>query len=263
VTGPSLEQLVARRDELGVAITVCIPAFDEAATVGPVVQTVVTELSDRRGLVGEVLVVDDGSRDDTAHVAKRAGASVVVLPDNVGKGGAMAAGLSEATGDLVVFLDADVTNYSAHFVTQLVAPLLMEGPDGPIRLVKGYYTRYLGTSEGEGGRVTELTAKPLLYHLFPELRFVRQPLAGETAGWVVDLRTVGLDSGYRVEISLLLDFWRRFGAASIAQVDLGQRLHRNRPLAQLARQAQEIAGSILTRAGAPVWPEASDSDQAG
>lgn len=239
-------------------VTVCIPAHDEAATVGAVVEAV------RRahlravggsGLVDEVVVVDDGSADGTADAARAAGATVVRRPHG-GKGSAMRAGLEASTGDLLVFLDADVENTTGAFVTGLLGPLLA---GDEVALVKACYERPLGKASTGGGRVTELMARPLLEVLFPDLAGVRQPLAGESAAprWVLD--KVELEPGYGVELGLLVDVARRFGVGALAQVDLGVRAHRNRSLDELRPQAVEVLRAALARAGPGASPTRPDA----
>ena len=234
----------------GRRVSVCIPARDEEATVGAVVQKVSAALTASGGgvdLVDEIIVVDDGSTDATAARARRAGARVVAGGPG-GKGEAMAAGLAACDGDLVCFLDADVENFGPHFVTGLLGPLLC---DDDVMLVKGFYDRPLDGRPGEGGRVTELVARPLIDLLFPHLAVVRQPLAGETAAPRSVLEKVGFAPGYGVELALLVDVADRFGIDAVAQVDLGVRIHRNRPLAELRRSATDVAAAALARAQIP------------
>jgi glucosyl-3-phosphoglycerate synthase len=164
-----------------------------------------------------------------------------------GKGEAMRTGLSATDGDLIVFLDADVSNFAPHFVTGMLGPLLVRED---ILLVKGFYERPLHGQRNGGGRVTELVARPAIDLLFPHLAPVRQPLAGESAAPRAVLEKVGLASGYGVEMGLLIDVAERFGVESIAQVDLGVRIHRNRPLAELRHQATDVLHAALIRAGA-------------
>ncbi len=165
----------------------------------------------------------------------------------------MRVALDASVGDLIVFVDADVTNFAPHFVTGLLGPLLL---DDTTTLVKGFYERPLHDAPAGGGRVTELMARPVLDVLFPDLSGVRQPLAGETAAprWV--LEGCGLADGYAVEIGLLIDVAARYGAGTIAQVDLGTRVHRNRPLSELRPQATDILRTALARAG--ISPSPSD-----
>ena len=155
----------------------------------------------------------------------------------------MAEAVRAATGDIVVFADADVCNFDLHFVTDLLAPLVV---DERLVLVKGTYRRP-GNGSAGGGRVTELLARPLLRRLVPELAFVRQPLAGEVAVRREALDVLVLEPGYGVEIGMLIDVARRFGPAAIVQVDLGVRVHRNRALADLSGQADDVLAAVLTR----------------
>jgi glucosyl-3-phosphoglycerate synthase len=236
------------RAKAGRTVSVCIPARNEAGTIGPIVRTIVAEITAAGGgvpLVDEVLVVDDGSTDGTGAIALGAGARVVTGDTTSGgKGQAMRVALREAEGDLIAFIDGDVTNFASHFVTGLLGPLLTD--DGTT-VVKGYYERPLhGTLDG-GGRVTELMARPVIDLLFPALAVVRQPLAGETAAprWVFDKCT--LADGYAVELALLIDVASHFGVETIAQVDLGVRVHRNRPLSELRPQATDILAAALAR----------------
>jgi glucosyl-3-phosphoglycerate synthase len=247
------------RVKRGRRVTVCLPARDEEATVGRIVGVIRRELFDHVGLVDEILVVDDGSADGTSAAARSAGARVVatsaILPEHGpsrGKGDAMWRGLHEAEGDIVVFCDADVRNFGPRFVVGLLGPLLTD--DG-LGLVKGFYERPLDGRPGEGGRVTELVARPLLSLLFPGLTTVVQPLAGECAGRRDVLEAVPFVDGYGVEMGLLVDVTRRFGVDAIGQVDLGTRVHRNRPLGDLAEQSMAILQTALDRAGVDRGPD--------
>jgi glucosyl-3-phosphoglycerate synthase len=244
---PTSRVLGAKGDRL---VSVCIPARDEGSTVGSVVRAVVQPFLARaggNGLVDEVIVLDDGSEDDTAEQARDAGARVVPGRPGGGSGGkgqAMAAALEAAVGDVIVFLDADVANTTPAFVTGMLGPLLLFDH---VALVKGFYTRPLHDDPTGGGRVTELVARPVLELLFPELSGVRQPLAGETAAhrWVFE--KVGFADGYGVELGLLIDVAAHLGPESLAQVDLGQRIHRNRPLHELRPQAVDVLRAALER----------------
>ena len=163
----------------------------------------------------------------------------------------MALALDETDAELLVFLDADVENFAPHYVTGLLGPLLVEpGPGQPdVALVKGFYERPLHGEKGAGGRVTELVARPVIDLLFPASSGVRQPLAGETAAPRTVLDKTGLAPGYGVELALLIDVAEQFGVEQVAQVDLGVRIHRNRPLAELRPQATDVLGAALRRAG--------------
>lgn len=221
-------------------IAVVIPAKNEADTVGAVLDAV----GHYPEFVDELVVINDHSNDDTTTVADHHGAKVIDLEGRGGKGEAMRAGLAATSSELVVFLDADVLNTTPEFVPRLVQPLL-ERAD--IQLVKGYYERPLHNMPTGGGRVNELAARPILSLLYPGLGEIRQPLAGETAGRRSALESITLESAYGVEIALLIDIARGFGVHSLAQVDLGVRRHRNRPLEELRPMAVDVLRAALGR----------------
>jgi glucosyl-3-phosphoglycerate synthase len=238
----------------GRRVSVCLPAKDEAATIGPIIDVVRSRLMHDHPLVDELVVIDDGSVDGTAAVATAAGADVVTASDILpefgtegGKGQAMWKGLHVTTGEIVAFCDSDVTNFGPEFVTGTVGPLLMREDVG---FVKAFYARPFDGREGEGGRVTELVARPLISLLFPHLASLVQPLAGECAGRREALEEVPFVNGYGVDLGLLIDLSERFGAGSIVQCDLGRRVHRNRPLSELSLQAMAIMQMALSRVGA-------------
>ena len=237
----------------GRTVSVCIPCRDEAGTIGALVRAVRQELIDVADpLVDELVVVDDRSTDGTAAVASRAGARVVPIEEvhaehgiGWGKGNALWAGLRATTGDVVVWLDGDLTSFAADWVVRLAVPLL---EDPSIALVKAHAHR--PTTMGGGGRTTELVARPLISLYFPELANLHQPLAGEYAVRRTVVEELPFVTGWGVEMALLVDIARAYGAAAIAQVDVGVREHRHRPLESLAAQAAEVAATTLMRAGA-------------
>jgi len=234
----------------GRSISVVIPARNEAATIAAVVDAVRLPhlaAAGGSGLVDDLVVVDDGSSDDTGALAEAAGAVVHRTAGSGGKGQAMAEGLRACRGELVVFLDGDVENTHAGYLPALVGPLL-ERPE--VVFVKGYYDRPLAGSVTGGGRVTELVARPVLDLLYPDLSAVLQPLAGETAAWRTTLEEIGFDDDYGVEMGLLLDVAARHGVGAIAQVDLGVRIHRNRPIEELRPMARDVLEAAFRRSGA-------------
>lgn len=245
----------------GTRVSVCLPARDEGGTVGRIVADVRRGLVDEIGLVDELLVLDDHSTDDTAAVAAAAGARVVqvddVLPDQgpgAGKGEALWKSVAAATGDLVVWCDADITDFGTRFVVGLVGPLLLR-PD--IDFVKGFYDRPVDGSAHGGGRVTELMARPVIATMFPHLASVVQPLSGEYAGRRSLLERLPFVEGYGVDLGLLVDVAELRGTEAIAQVDLGTRRHRNRPLDELGPQALAVLQTALRRAGTGLGGPAS------
>jgi glucosyl-3-phosphoglycerate synthase len=241
----------------GHRISVVLPARDEERTVGTLVADLAERWIRRVPLIDELLVVDSDSTDATAAVARASGADVVATSDVLpgcgtrpGKGEALWKSLAATSGDLLVFLDADLLGDVAHYVPGLLGPLLA---DPHVVFVKGCYTRPLERSDAggctAGGRVTELTARPLLNALWPELAGVVQPLGGEYAARRSVLEQVPFVSGYGVDVALLLDLARMAGLAALAQVDLGVRRHRSQDEAALGVMAGQVVAALLGRAG--------------
>jgi glucosyl-3-phosphoglycerate synthase len=238
----------------GRTVSVVIPARDEERTIGDIVRALRAELVEAVPLVDEILVVDDRSTDGTGARAAEAGATVVAssggddgLGPAAGKGGALWKGVAAAGGDLLAFLDGDVVDLTPRFVVGLLGPLLAADGD-TISLVKGFYERPVDGDLG-GGRVTELTARPVLAVLLDHLSGVVQPLSGELAAPRRTLERLPFVEGYGVDLALLVDAATAFGVGSIVQVDLGRRAHRNRPLAELGPMATEVLMAALVRAG--------------
>jgi glucosyl-3-phosphoglycerate synthase len=240
--------LLAAKHRQGVTISVIIPARNEERTVAGVVGAIGRSLVTRLPLVDELVVMDSDSTDATGDAAAAAGAKVYrtseVLPEAGsfgGKGEALWKSLHVTTGDLVVFVDADLTSWGPHFVTGLLGPLLA---DDQVQLVKGFYTRVRTESDGststEGGRVTELVARPLISLWWPELAGVVQPLAGEWAARRSLMESLPIPVGYGVELATLMDTASRHGLDSVAQVDLGSRAHRHQANHDLALMAAEL-----------------------
>jgi glucosyl-3-phosphoglycerate synthase len=236
-------------------ISVVLPALDEEATVGGIVAAIRTELLEQVPLVDEIVVVDSGSVDQTAAVAAAAGATVVstaeILPHlgNVaGKGEALWKSLYATTGDIVVFVDSDLHDFSTRFIVGLLGPLLTRTE---IAYVKAVYDRPLRTGEisvpAGGGRVTELVARPLLNLHWPELAGFVQPLAGEYAGRRSVLEEVPFVSGYGVEIGLLVDLLDLVGLDGLAQSDLGERSHAHQHITALGMMSSAILQTALAR----------------
>jgi glucosyl-3-phosphoglycerate synthase len=251
-----LPALLRAKRRGGHRVSVVLPARDEEASVGRLVADLRERWMGRFPLVDELLVVDSDSTDGTAAVARAAGADVVATTDVLpaygtrpGKGEALWKGLAATTGDVVVFLDADLLGDVAHYVPALLGPLLA---DPQVRYVKGCYTRPLETDGASvpagGGRVTELTARPLLNALWPELAGFVQPLGGEYAGRRSALEQVPFVSGYGVEIGLLIDLLALGGLASLAQVDLGVRRHTSQSQEALGAMAGQVVSTVLARA---------------
>jgi glucosyl-3-phosphoglycerate synthase len=241
-------------------VSVVLPALDEEPTVGGIVEGI-RALADETGLVDEVVVLDSGSADRTAEVAAAAGATVHhrddVLPrlgSFPGKGEVLWKALHVTRGDLIVYVDADLTDFGPHYVTGLLGPLLT---DPGVLLTKAFYDRpLLDVSAAGGGRVTELMARPLLSAYLPELAGVVQPLAGEYAARRSLLETLPFAAGYGVETGLLLDTVAAHGLDAVAQVDLGHRTHGHQDTEALGRMAATILRTVLSRVdpGRATWP---------
>jgi glucosyl-3-phosphoglycerate synthase len=242
-----VHELAERKRHQGATVSVVIPARNEERTVGGVV-TAIARLMAGSGLVDELVVMDSDSTDGTAEVAASAGARVHRTRDVApqlgtfpGKGEALWKSLLVTRGDLLVFVDADLTHWGPHFVTGLLGPLLAD--EGAL-LVKGFYERLYAVGDGsvtaDGGRVTELVARPLLSLWWPELAEVVQPLAGE---WAIrrDLaESLPIPVGYGIELAVLLDTVREHGLDAVAQVDLGKRGHKHQASHDLAVMAAEL-----------------------
>lgn len=250
--------LLDRRDADATTVSVVIPARNEEGRVGRVARTLREALMETVPLVDEILVVDGDSTDGTAAEAAAAGVRVLrqsrILPEAgtaSGKGEALWKGLAASTGDLVVFVDADIEDIDARFVTGLLGPLLTD-PD--VAFVKATYDRPLRLGDElrprGGGRVTELLARPLLATLWPELSWLAQPLSGEYAGRRELLESLPFVRGYGVELAMLVDIADRHGVDVIAQVDLDVRVHENQPLDALGRMASEILQVAMQRLSA-------------
>jgi nucleotide-binding universal stress UspA family protein len=250
-----LGALVELKRRQGLRISLGLPTLNEAETIGPIVATMRRELIERVPLVDEIVVIDSGSADDTVAIARAQGVPVYVHQEILtqygsfhGKGEALWKSLYVLQGDLIAWIDTDIKNIHPRFVYGVLGPLLRQPR---LQYVKGYYRRplKLGSTvqSSGGGRVTELTARPLLNLFFPELSGFLQPLSGEYAGRRAALESVPFFTGYGVETGLLVDLLQQYGLSSLSQVDLKQRIHRNQPLGALTKMAFTIIQVIVKR----------------
>ncbi|MFJ3232283.1 glucosyl-3-phosphoglycerate synthase [Streptomyces sp. NPDC086787] len=237
-------RVLAAKRATGQSVSVVLPALNEEPTVGDIVATIRRDLVERTPLVDEIVVVDSGSTDRTAEVAAAAGARVVHrdtilprIPALPGKGEVLWRSLLATDGDVVCFVDADLRDFSSDFVVGTVGPLLT---DPGIDLVKAMYDRPLGQAPGEGGRVTELVARPLLNMHWPRLAGFVQPLGGEYAARRSLLERLPFPVGYGVELGMLVDALHLSGLDALAQVDVGVRRHRHQDSQALGRMAAAI-----------------------
>jgi len=250
-----LEELVALKREQGLTISLALPALNEAKTVGKVIRTIKRALLERTPLLDEIVLIDSNSTDRTRDIAARLGVPVHIhqhlLPElgtRRGKGEALWKSLLVTKGDLVVWVDTDIVNIHPRFVYGILGPLLLHQN---VQLVKGFYRRPLRIGDkvqaGGGGRVTELTARPLLNLFYPELSGVVQPLSGEYAGRRTALEQLSFFSGYGVETGLLIDVLEKYGINAIAQVDLLERVHHNQPLEALSKMSFAIIQAVMRK----------------
>ncbi len=248
-------QMVERKQEQGVTISLCIPTLNEEQTIGKEVVVFKSELMTRYPLLDEIVVIDSGSDDRTLEVASAFGAdtylSSEILPEagaKRGKGENLWKALYQLKGDIIVYIDADIKNIHPRFVYGLVAPLIYLSE---IKYVKAFYERPLVVSHGVrpsgGGRVTEILIRPLFSLFFPELTAIIQPLSGEYAVRREVLEQIPFPIGYGVETSHLIDVYRRWGLAAFGQTDLDQRVHRNQSTRDLAKMAFGIMQTFLRR----------------
>ncbi len=248
-----LDNLIALKRKQNSVISLALPALNEEETVGNVIQTIKKSLMDVAPLVDEIVLIDSNSTDRTREIARDLGIPVHIhqelLPEygpRHGKGEALWKSLLVTRGDIVLWIDTDIVNIQPHFVYGLIGPLLHR-PE--IQLVKGFYQRPLRVGDklqaGGGGRVTELTARPLLNLFYPELSGLVQPLAGEYGGRRHALERLPFSSGYGVEIGLLIDMLEFFGVKSIAQVDLEERVHHNQSLEALSKMSFTIMQTVF------------------
>jgi len=251
-----IKKLAKLKRQQKLTISLCIPTLNEEASVGKVIKVLKTALMDRYKLLDEIVVIDSGSTDKTKEVAKEAGADFYLASDilkregdHKGKGENLWKSLYVLKGDIIVWVDADIKNIHPRFVYGLVGPLLTQKKIG---YVKPFYKRPIRVGDKlqplGGGRVTELTIRPLFNLFFPRLSGFIQPLSGEGAGRREVLERIPYFTGYGVETGFLIDIVKKFGLKSIAQVDLLRRVHRNQQLSSLSRMAFAIMQVFAKRA---------------
>ena len=252
-----LDRLVQLKRSQGLTISLGLPTRNEEATIGKIIRVITEELVERHPLLDEVVVIDSASTDRTVEIARGLGVPVIdhrrILPavgSYQGKGEALWKSLHLLKGDIIAWCDTDISNIHPQFVFGVVGPLLA---DPRIGYVKGFYRRPLNFGSelltAGGGRVTELTARPIINLFYPELSGILQPLSGEYAGRRELLEKVPFFTGYGVEMGLLIDILETFGLNGIAQSDLGMRIHRNQELFELSKMAFAIMQVALKRLG--------------
>jgi len=250
-----LKYLLSLKEKQNLTISLALPALNEEETVGKVIRTIKNVLMTRIPLLDEIVLMDSNSTDRTRQIAEKIGVPIHIHQNTLpqygarkGKGEALWKSLYCTRGDIIIWIDTDIVNIHPRFVYGLIAPLLLR-PE--IDFVKGFYRRPLKVGNkmqaGSGGRVTELTARPLLNLFYPELSGIVQPLSGEYGGRRKVLEQLPFFSGYGVEIGLLIDMLEKFGLRSIAQVDLLERVHHNQPLEALGKMSFAIIQAVIRK----------------
>jgi len=253
-----IEKLVAIKRDKGLKVSVCFPTMNVADTLGRILDMIRGELVEKYPLIDELAVIDSRSNDGTIEIAERGGARVIfddeVLPETgtgKGKGEALWKSIAALEGDIICWIDSDIENMHPRFAYGLIGPLLEFDEVG---YVKGFYDRPLnrdGVSKPSGGgRVTELTVRPVLNLFYPELSGMIQPLSGEYAGRRSVLEAIPFITGYGVETGMLIDILEKFGLDAFAQTDLEVRQHHNQPIDALGRMSFGILQALFRRLAA-------------
>ncbi len=253
-----LKKLVEEKERQNLKISLCLPTLNEEKTIGKEIILFQSELVKRYPLLDEIAVIDSGSQDNTLEVAKTYGAdtylSSEILPhleSKRGKGENLWKAIYQLTGDIIVYVDADISNIHPRFVYGLIAPLIYR-PE--VKYVKAFYDRPLAISGNVrvsgGGRVTEILVRPLFSLFFPELTAMIQPLSGEYAVRRDVLEQIAFPVGYGVETSHLIDVYNKFGMEAFAQTDLDKRVHENKPTVDLGKMSFGILQTFLKRTAA-------------
>ncbi|MCG2590477.1 glucosyl-3-phosphoglycerate synthase [Rhodohalobacter sulfatireducens] len=253
-----LKKLVEAKEKKNLKISLCLPTLNEEKTIGKEIIIFKSELVERYPLIDEIAVIDSGSDDNTLEVAKNYGADTYLASDILpnleqkkGKGENLWKAIYQLEGDIIVYVDADISNIHPRFVYGLVAPLIHRDK---VHYVKAFYDRPLAFSgnvrASGGGRVTEILVRPLFSLFFPELTGIIQPLSGEYAVRRDVLEQIAFPIGYGVETSHLIDVYHKYGLEAFAQTDLDKRVHENKPTQALGKMAFGILQTFIKRAKA-------------
>lgn len=250
-----ITHLVELKQKHNLTISLCFPTLNEEHTIGKSVIVMKSELMDRYPLIDEIAVIDSGSTDNTLNIAREFGANTYTASEHLkpegefkGKGENLWKALHLLKGDIIVYVDADISNIHHRFVYGLVAPMLL---NTEIRFVKAFYNRPFKSSAGVtpsgGGRVTEILTRPLFSQFYPELTGIIQPLSGEYAGYRDILEKIPFPIGYGVETSMLIDIYERWGLDVMAQTNLDLRIHRNQHISSLGKMSFGIMQTFWSR----------------
>ncbi len=252
----NLERLVDAKHMKNLSISLCLPTLNEEKTIAKEIVIMKSELMMRCALIDEIVVIDSGSDDKTRQVARSFGAKVYLADDILphlgkykGKGENLWKALYVTSGDIIVYIDADIKNIHHRFAYGLLGPLLFSDR---VRFTKAFYERPIFTGEDKlrptgGGRVTELVTRPLFSMFMPELTQLLQPLSGEYAGYRIIFENIPFNIGYGVETGMLIDIHEKWGLDVMAQVDLDQRVHKNQSTRALGRMAFVVIRTFIER----------------
>ena len=251
-----IQRLVDAKRQKSLKISLCLPTLNEEKTIAKEIVILKSELMTRYGLLDEIVVIDSGSTDRTVEIARSYGASVYnadqLLPELAkfrGKGENLWKALYITSGDIIVYIDADIKNIHHRFAYGLIGPLLLG--DG-IKFSKAFYDRPISIGKNKirptgGGRVTELVVRPLFSLFFPELTQIIQPLSGEYAGYRELFENIPFPIGYGIETSMIIDIYKKWGLEVMAQIDLDRRIHSNQDTKALGRMAFVIMKTFINR----------------
>ena len=248
-------KLVELKEKQNLKISLCIPTLNEELTIGKEIVIFRSELMERYPLIDEFAVIDSGSKDKTIEVAASFGADTYKakdilskVGDKPGKGENLWKAIYQLTGDIIIYVDADIANIHPRFVTGILGPLLL---NPKTKYCKAFYDRPITFSSGVrasgGGRVTEILIRPLFSLFFPELAALIQPLSGEFAVRREVLEKIPFPIGYGVETAHILDVYMQWGLEAFAQCDLDQRIHRNQSTTALGKMSFGILQTFLNR----------------
>ena len=257
----NLKNLENLKIQKGYTVSVVIPTLEEEKTIEVVLRYLIDKLILENKIIDELVVMDGGSKDNTILkilALQKEFPNYIKLhnQDDVlsnvcqykGKGEALWKSLYVTKGDIVIYSDSDIKNFDERFIVGILGPLLIRDN---IKFVKGYYKRPFilseNTKSNEGGRVTELSARPLLNILYPQLSGFIQPLGGEYGGFREVLENIEYTSGYGVEVQTLIETLEKYGLESMAQTNLIERVHRHQPINALSKMSSAIMQTILKR----------------
>lgn len=250
-----VESLMTLKIQKKVSISVIIPTLEEEKTIGNILNILIQQLVKKISLLDEIIVIDGGSKDQTINICESFGDNIRFLHENrilkqhktsKGKGNQLWKGLFSTKCDIVVYMDSDLKNFSEQYVLGLLGPLLSTDH---IKYVKGFYDRKysLQTAKktNDGGRVTEICARPLINLLYPALAGFIQPLSGEYSGYTSVLKNISFNSGYGVEMKILIEIMEKYGVNTMGQVNLISKEHDHQPLNALTKMSFSILKTML------------------